>query len=639
MPHSILTQRAVQQGPPGSPLAAGVAELLQHSTGNVVTLTGVGTTWLSSAPTFQLSGGTGASITAQSIISDTSATITVSAGSAVATLTITDPSTGGTDTIDVVLVATALTISGPSEGYARVASATFTVALSPEGSRLGQSVTVTPSISPDGTATTPIAIPADTVDGSTTFTVTPAAEGAHTVSITNNRSLTNPDAEDYDALGIADLPSLQEWYSADVGVYSDAGTTPATDGGTVRQWNDRSGNGHHLSQGTSGDRPVYAAGVRGALGSLVFDGTKFLENTSVAWVNGAATFHLFALVEQWDAGALVDLAGEGFDLIQTSGQVSHTYNNVANQNTKAHHKAYLHEVRYDGALATNDLKDLHYADNRAWATVSRTNNVPAALSSNDGLRVGDATDGSLPATMRLSELIVCDDVLSATEIAAVRAYLAERYDAGSRRQIICIGDSLTAGQASTVPYPNQLQTSLGTEYRIANMAVTGSGTTSAWATGWLDEITFPTTRHPLDVAVVILGHNDLQGTPNAAALYANIQDVCAHLRGLGYTVVVGTVWPSSAITGDEETARVAYNDLIEAGAGTDFDYVVLTGDAPELQDPTDTDYFQGDEVHLETAGNAVVAALVQAVLEAIPSLVRRARGRLPALGRFPVLAR
>lgn len=49
-----------------------------------------------------------------------------------------------------------------------------------------------------------------------------------------------------------DIAGLQAWYSADVGVYTDAGITLATDGQTVQQWNDRSGNGANLSLDGSG---------------------------------------------------------------------------------------------------------------------------------------------------------------------------------------------------------------------------------------------------------------------------------------------------------------------------------------------------------------------------------------------------
>lgn len=72
------------------------------STGNVIALTGTNTLWATDSPTFSLSGGTGASITAQNITTETAATVTISAGSATGTLTITDPSTGATTTVTVI---------------------------------------------------------------------------------------------------------------------------------------------------------------------------------------------------------------------------------------------------------------------------------------------------------------------------------------------------------------------------------------------------------------------------------------------------------------------------------------------------------------------------------------------------------
>jgi hypothetical protein len=79
------------------------------STGNVITLTGNYTLWQTDSPTFTLSGGSGASITGQSIIDQTTATITVTAGSAGGALIITDPhppSTGATVAISVRTIPT-----------------------------------------------------------------------------------------------------------------------------------------------------------------------------------------------------------------------------------------------------------------------------------------------------------------------------------------------------------------------------------------------------------------------------------------------------------------------------------------------------------------------------------------------------
>ena len=78
------------------------AAVYASSTGNTITLTGYGTSWVSGTTTFSLSGGTGASITATTVTGTTAATITVSAGTAPGTLTISDSTDAYTTAITVV---------------------------------------------------------------------------------------------------------------------------------------------------------------------------------------------------------------------------------------------------------------------------------------------------------------------------------------------------------------------------------------------------------------------------------------------------------------------------------------------------------------------------------------------------------
>lgn len=71
-----------------------------------LTLNGYDTTWLSESPVglFTVSGGSGASISSVSLVSDILATATLNPGTALGTLTITDTSTAATSTFEVVNV-------------------------------------------------------------------------------------------------------------------------------------------------------------------------------------------------------------------------------------------------------------------------------------------------------------------------------------------------------------------------------------------------------------------------------------------------------------------------------------------------------------------------------------------------------
>jgi len=63
---------------------------------------------------------------------------------------------------------------------------------------------------------------------------------------------------------------LVGWYAADQGVYSDAGTTPATNTGTVQQWNNLVSGEPHLSQATSGARPTLLTAGLNSLPTINF---------------------------------------------------------------------------------------------------------------------------------------------------------------------------------------------------------------------------------------------------------------------------------------------------------------------------------------------------------------------------------
>jgi hypothetical protein len=57
-------------------------------------------------------------------------------------------------------------------------------------------------------------------------------------------------------------------------VFSDAGTTQATNGSAVQQWNDKSGNSRNATQATAGNRPAYTAAGQNGRNTITFDGNS-----------------------------------------------------------------------------------------------------------------------------------------------------------------------------------------------------------------------------------------------------------------------------------------------------------------------------------------------------------------------------
>jgi hypothetical protein len=73
-----------------------------------------------------------------------------------------------------------------------------------------------------------------------------------------------------------DLDSLFYWYAADVGV-------TATNN-KVTQWNDLSGNGHHVTQADTSKAPTYeATGGPGSRPTMTFDGTDDFMASAAHW--------------------------------------------------------------------------------------------------------------------------------------------------------------------------------------------------------------------------------------------------------------------------------------------------------------------------------------------------------------------
>ena len=115
----------------------------------------------------------------------------------------------------------------------------------------------------------------------------------------NSNLLTGYDMEDSDSLDnwLGVLPSsvsgLQMWFDASSSVYKDSGSTLASDGETVQQWNDMSGNSKNATQSASGSRPTYRADSLNGRPALDFDGNDSMAAPNVINGNGARTRYSF----------------------------------------------------------------------------------------------------------------------------------------------------------------------------------------------------------------------------------------------------------------------------------------------------------------------------------------------------------
>lgn len=93
------------------------------------------------------------------------------------------------------------------------------------------------------------------------------------------------------------LSGLIGWYKGDKGVYNDAGITLATNGQTVQQWNDQSGNGNNLSQSAAGQRPTFNTNVLNGLPGLTFSSGAATHLSSATIALGGTAASAFCVIK------------------------------------------------------------------------------------------------------------------------------------------------------------------------------------------------------------------------------------------------------------------------------------------------------------------------------------------------------
>jgi hypothetical protein len=94
------------------------------------------------------------------------------------------------------------------------------------------------------------------------------------------------------AFNPSNIAGLQLWLDATTGLFdaTSGGNPVTTDGGSVARWEDQSGSGRHITQATSGDRPILKTSIQNSKNILRFDGSsQYLSRTDAFVFNAGAT--------------------------------------------------------------------------------------------------------------------------------------------------------------------------------------------------------------------------------------------------------------------------------------------------------------------------------------------------------------
>lgn len=444
---------------------------------------------------------------------------------------------------------------------------------------------------------------------------------------------------------LSDLPWDTVWW-ADRNVYT-TGTTPASDGQTVQNWGDAINDSEILTQATAGNRPNYRASVAALNGKPAIQGNSALA-TSLSWTRGSTLPQPYTRV-----------------VIGVHDTSTSSFRCLSGDNTSVVMSPWLDRpssgIFYDGAFGNSTyLGRDHNTTGNLWHTTM--NGASSKFGRNGTFNIGNLgssayagikqfqypTSGSLNG----SGHIAWEGVLPNDPSTYGQAWLdflawAETYygiDTTSRTHLICDGDSRTYGvtymdatndHAGTWPY--LLSQRFTDSVEVANLAV--AGRTQANQNSQFAARVGACVDESVGAGYVMFsmgGLNDIATGSTGAAVYDLVCDWVDAVHAKGGLALVGTVAPSSgvAFSGSSNTQREALNTLILANAGSGGGNGIADGVVDIADDadgtasnpfafsstttPHNPGNFHSDAVHWSTAGNVIIANMIETALAVPP---------------------
>jgi hypothetical protein len=385
----------------------------------------------------------------------------------------------------------------------------------------------------------------------------------------------------------------------------------------VSQWDDLSGNGHHATQATNGNRPVPTT-VLGTP-SLRFDGGKSVDLPATLTVDrqDCAIFVCYRARSLGASGlTLVHFDSNSLDLslylATTTGTVRPALYSGSDKGTTIRNG---HGIQTVGAICSaSDVAIVHDGETQAV-----TANSAGSFS---GGFIGKRHDGTNHFVGDIYEVLVYDAAISDADRDAIRAAFAAAWGASSPLAATWIGyegDSLTDNNANSnkddSSWPMQLASTAGLAAvpKWFNNAVGGDQLQGMLSQTLISTELAANAHYANRVVFLWAGFNDIgTGGRTSTQINADLDTWVADHQAAGAVVYVCTLPPYPGFNGTQQTYRTAVNTHITTTLACDG-VIDLAGDS-RLQTPSDTTYFLGDQIHLTATGNAVVAELALARL-------------------------
>jgi lysophospholipase L1-like esterase len=399
-----------------------------------------------------------------------------------------------------------------------------------------------------------------------------------------------------------------------------SGVASVSDGSKIATWTDPVGNS--ATQGTDANRPTKqtVANNGASFGVARFAGSHNMATASFlgSGYNTALTFFIAhsqtnnSLTVSTSSGGVTWYTGQATAQLFNTNSLSDTQIGASISTQTSFH---VRSFRYNGSTKSNRL------DGFARTTESATGN----LGLSGALTIGKLSSGGFDFSGDISHIIVYQRALSDAEMLSVERYLGSAVGLNMFPQIVCDGDSLTAGTGVLAgdDYPSQLQVLLGGSGAWEKGNYGGAGNTitqlSSDAATQIDGLL--SGLKPKNIVIVWAGTNDIAvDSRTGAQAEALLNTYCTARRTAGYKVVVLTMISRGMFNGTQEGYRQDFNTAVRANWTTyadalvDVDANTVVGGVGTYANTT---YYQNDQIHLKAAGFAAVAAALQPVVNSL----------------------
>ncbi|RMH77222.1 MAG: DUF4347 domain-containing protein [Cyanobacteria bacterium J007] len=245
--------------------------------------------------------------------------------------------------------------------------------------------------------------------------------------------------------------SLELWLKADAGV--------TETGGTVSSWQDQSGNGVGLTQGTTGRQPIYNLGVQNNRGTISFDGNNDYLETAFSAALNPEEFTLFfigqttggsgsrrSIISSRSEFPLLPLANGGYSLyaedsdrwlLETGrGVLPIVWNEISSSAPVVENNFTLISSHYSSDSLAHQLF--------INGTIEGSNSSAYIANTTQPLRVGAGrTEGTANDFFKgdISEIILYSESLNEAQRAIVENYLSAKYDTPLSAGDVYLGDT------------------------------------------------------------------------------------------------------------------------------------------------------------------------------------------------------